>query len=74
MTTKRKILSISFIAFPTALLLVYWAKIYTNGQEFRSAIPGLTALSTLGVMFLLEQLFRYKKGVSQKPVAIRDLS
>ncbi|MBT5074996.1 MAG: sterol desaturase family protein [Kordiimonadaceae bacterium] len=74
MTTKKKILSISFIVFPAALFLVYWAKIYTNGQEFRSAIPGLTAFATLGVMFILERIFHYKKGVSQKPLALRDLS
>lgn len=74
MTTRQKLLTTGFLVFPVTLALVYWARMYIYGNNIDLLVPGAVTFSTLGVMMLLEYLFRYEKGVSQKPLAWRDLA
>lgn len=60
--------------FPLALLLLYWAHIYFNGHPIQRLIPGSVTFATLAFLILLEQVFRYEKGVSQKPLVLRDIA
>jgi len=46
---------------------------YVYGNNIDLIIPGIVTFSTLAAMMLLEQIFRYRNAVSQKPVVVRDL-
>jgi sterol desaturase/sphingolipid hydroxylase (fatty acid hydroxylase superfamily) len=63
-----------FLIFPTALLLIYWVRIWMAGEEISTLVPGIITFSTLTAMILLEQVFRYEKGVSQRKLVLRDIS
>jgi len=73
MTLKRLFSGNGFLIFPVSLALIYWARMYVYGNDIDLIIPGIVTFSTLGAMILLEQAFRYKNRVSQKPVIVRDL-
>lgn len=70
----RKMFSASgFLIFPAVLLLLYWWRVCRSGHEIQQMIPGIITFSTLFAMFVLEQGFRYAKGVSQIRLAPRDI-
>ena len=73
MTLKKQLSREGFLIFPATLAIIYWARMYVYGNEIDVVVPGLVTFATLAVMFLLEQVFRYKKAVSQEPVAVRDI-
>ena len=73
MALKNLFSSKGFLIFPVSLALIYWARMYVYGNDIDLIIPGIVTFSTLGVMILLEQVFRYKNAVSQRPVVARDL-
>ena len=74
MATKAKYLSWAFLVFPLAVLFVYWARMFVAGNDIDLVIPGIVTFSTLAVMMLLEQLFRYRNKVPQNNVRWRDLA
>ena len=59
---------------PVALLLIYWEYTYFNGHEIEQTIPSFAVFLSLGVLLVLEALFRYEKGVSQRKLLPRDLA
>ncbi len=59
--------------FPATFALFYWVRVSAIGHEIQRLIPGFIIFSTLVALVILEQVFRYKNAVSQKPVALRDL-
>ena len=62
------------LILPVALLLTYWIVMYIRGMDIEMPIPSATTFLILAVMVLLELAFPYAKRVSQKPLALRDLS
>ena len=71
----RKALGLSaLLIFPLALLLLYWMHVYFNGQPIERVIPSFVTFASLAVLILLEQVFHYEKGVSQKRLALRDIA
>ena len=73
MNIRKVSLAGGFIVFPAALLLVYWGKMFVYGNEIDLIVPGAVTFTTLATMILLEQVFRYRKAVSQKPIVFRDI-
>jgi len=74
MAIKKMFSSRGFLIFPIILLLIYWAQMYYQGTDIDVPIPYATTFVILAVMIFLEIAFRYKNGVSQKPLVLRDLS
>lgn len=71
----RKSLSfLSFLILPAALLLIYWEYTFFNGHEIEQTIPSFAIFLALIVLLVLEALFRYEKGVSQRKLLPRDLA
>jgi sterol desaturase/sphingolipid hydroxylase (fatty acid hydroxylase superfamily) len=64
----------ALLVFPFALLLVYWEYTYFDGHPIEQTIPSFAIFLGLAVLVLLEVLFRYDKGVSQKPLLVRDIA
>ena len=71
----RKAFSLSpALIVPIVLLLTYWMVMYIRGIDIEMPIPSATTFLILAVMVLLELAFPYAQRVSQKPLALRDLS
>lgn len=71
----RKALSaLSFLVLPAALLLIYWEYTYFNGHEIEQTRPNFAVFLSLAVLLVLEALFRYEKGVSQRKLLPRDIA
>ncbi len=73
MKLKKLLSRDGFLIFPAALAIIYWFRMFVYGNEIDLVVPGAVTFATLAAMFILEQVFRYKKKVSQKPVIARDL-
>jgi len=71
---RKALASLALLAFPLAFLLLYWMHVYLEGQPIAKAIPAFVTFVSLAVLILLEQLFHYEKGVSQKRLALRDIA
>jgi sterol desaturase/sphingolipid hydroxylase (fatty acid hydroxylase superfamily) len=74
MSIWKLVSSPAFLVFPLALLLIYWEYTYFNGHPIEQTIPSFAVFLALAVLILLEQLFHYRKAVSQKALAIRDIA
>jgi sterol desaturase/sphingolipid hydroxylase (fatty acid hydroxylase superfamily) len=74
MAIKKLFSSKGFIIFPAVVLALYWARMYVAGQDIEMPVRGTVTFITLGIMILLELAFPYVNRVSQKPLALRDLS
>ena len=74
MSIRNMFSSRGVLIFPLVALIVYWALMYYEGTDIEAPIPRITTFSILAVMIVLELAFRYKNGVSQKSLALRDLS
>jgi len=73
-STSKALSSFALLVFPLALLLVYWEYTYFNGHPIERTIPSFAVFLALAVLILLEALFRYDKGVSQRPLVVRDIA
>lgn len=74
MSIRSMFSSRGFLIFPAVVLIVYWARMYYEGSDIAVPVRGAETFAILGVMIVLELVFRYEKGVSQKPFVLRDLS
>jgi ornithine lipid hydroxylase len=74
MSLRKALASSALLVFPLAFLLLYWMHVYLNGHPIARVIPSFVTFASLAVLILLEQLFHYEKGVSQKPLALRDIA
>ncbi len=71
----RKALSVSaFLVFPLTLLVVYWEYTYFDGHPIEQTIPSFAIFLALAILIVLEVVFRYEKGVSQKRMLLRDVA
>ena len=73
MTLKKLVSKDGFLIFPAVLALIYWARMYVYGNDIDLIVPGIVTFAPLATMFLLEQIYRYNKAVSQKPLVTRDI-
>lgn len=64
----------SFLVFPLTVLGCYWALMYYQGTDIDVPVPGITTLLVLGIMVVLEFVFRYRNRVSQKKLFVRDVA
>jgi ornithine lipid hydroxylase len=74
MSIRKALASSALLVFPLAFLLLYWMHVYLNGHPIERVIPSFVTFASLVVLILLEQLFHYEKGVSQKRLAPRDIA
>jgi ornithine lipid hydroxylase len=74
MSIRKTLSSPALLVFPLAFLFLYWAHIYFDGRPIARTIPSFVTFFSLAVLILLEQVFRYEKGVSQKKLALRDIA
>jgi sterol desaturase/sphingolipid hydroxylase (fatty acid hydroxylase superfamily) len=74
MPVRTALSSSALLVFPLALLLVYWEYTYFDGHPIEQTIPSFAIFLGLAVLILLEVFFHYDKGVSQKPLLVRDLA
>lgn len=63
-----------WVAFPVTVVVLYTVRSYVRGQQIDLLIPGAMTFLSIGVMMLLEQIFRYEHRQSQRRVAWRDLA
>jgi len=73
MAFRKIFFTTGFMIFPATFALFYWVRVSAIGNEIQRLIPGFIIFSALVALVILEQVFRYKNAVSQKPVALRDL-
>jgi sterol desaturase/sphingolipid hydroxylase (fatty acid hydroxylase superfamily) len=74
MSVRKVLASSALLIFPLAFLLLYWMHVYFDGHPIARVIPSFVTFASLAVLILLEQLFHYEKGVSQKRLALRDIA
>ena len=74
MSIRKALASSALLIFPLAFLLLYWMHVYFDGHPIARVIPSFVTFASLAVLILLEQLFHYEKGVSQKRLALRDIA
>jgi sterol desaturase/sphingolipid hydroxylase (fatty acid hydroxylase superfamily) len=74
MSTRKAFFSPVWLAFPLAFVLLYWAHVYFDGRPIERIVPSFVTFLSLAILILLEQVFRYEKGVSQKRLALRDIA
>ncbi|HMB72888.1 MAG TPA: sterol desaturase family protein [Gammaproteobacteria bacterium] len=74
MSARKAFGSFAFLVIPLVLLFVYWEYTYFNGHPIEQTIPKFSIFLALAVLLVLEFGFRYKKAVSQKGLAIRDVA
>ena len=74
MPIKTMFSSRGFLIFPLTVLILYWAVMYYQGMDIEVPIPRITTFAILGVMIVLELVFRYRNRVSQEKLVVRDLT
>lgn len=74
MAIRRAFSASGSLILPGVLLVTYWVLMYVRGMDIDLVVPAATTFGILAVMILLELIFPYAKSVSQKPLALRDLS
>ena len=74
MSMRRALSWSAVVALPLALLFIYWEYTYFNGHPIEQAIPSFPVFLALAVLLVLEALFRYEKGVSQRRLVLRDVA
>ena len=74
MSIRKALRSSALLIVPLAFLFLYWMHIYFDGHPIERAIPSFVTFASLAVLILLEQVFHYKQGVSQKRLAFRDIA
>ena len=74
MSIRKGIASFVLLVFPLAFLLLYWMHVALDGHPIERVIPSFITFASLAVLILLEQLFHYEQGVSQKRLAWRDIA
>jgi sterol desaturase/sphingolipid hydroxylase (fatty acid hydroxylase superfamily) len=74
MSIRKALASSALLVFPLAFVLLYWMHVYFDGHPIQRVIPSFVTFASLAVLILLEQLFHYERGVSQKRLALRDIA
>jgi sterol desaturase/sphingolipid hydroxylase (fatty acid hydroxylase superfamily) len=74
MSTRTALSWSAFVVLPLALLFIYWEYTYFNGHPIEQTIPSFSVFLALAVLVVLEALFRYEKGVSQRRLVLRDIA
>src|SRR5262245_28815548 len=74
MSTPKVLSWSAFVVLPLALLFIYWEYTYFNGHPIEQTIPRFATFLALAVLLVLEALFRYEKGVSQRRLVWRDIA
>lgn len=72
--TGRKIFYLSsLVAFPALFFAFYATRVYTSGLPINDMLPGWRTFTFIGTMILFENIYRYSRAVSQRPVLMRDI-
>ena len=74
MSRKSLLYYSSFAALPILCALLWVLELKLNGQVINRWVPHWSDLAVIGSLIVLQQLFVYRSGISQRPVLARDVT
>ena len=74
MQTKKMVYLSSLVILPLVFVIFYTLRLVINPTAINDAFPQWYLVSVILTMILLERLYTYSKGVSQRPFLARDIS